>query len=64
MNSVIFLPWFQLTMQKSHKDSEITILHALVDAVQQSRPDCLDFFKDLAFVDSACSGWPHFSVFS
>lgn len=42
-------------MQKSQKDSSITILHGLVDAVEQARPDCLDFNKELSFVDTACS---------
>ncbi|CAD5216547.1 unnamed protein product [Bursaphelenchus okinawaensis] len=43
----------RLTVQKSHKDSDITILHALVDAVQNVRPECMDFSKELAFVDTA-----------
>jgi hypothetical protein len=44
-------------MQKSHKDPNITILHGLVDAIQNSSVECVDFTKELNFVDDASSGW-------
>ncbi|KAI6171408.1 Formin-like protein [Aphelenchoides bicaudatus] len=45
----------RLTMQKSHKDPNITILHGLVDAIEHSNIECADFYKELNFVDDASS---------
>ncbi|KAI6188875.1 Formin-like protein [Aphelenchoides besseyi] len=43
----------RLTMQKSPKDSNITILHGLVDTIMKSCPELLEFSKELEFVDDA-----------
>lgn len=43
-------------MQKSPKDHNITILHGLVDAIEHSNVECIDFTKEMNFVDDASSG--------